>query len=386
MGAKPFSNTMRIDLIPETPSGVAADGQREVIVSAPTDQEAGAPLHALAHAERSASPYKDLLESIYDGVVIADYEGTIEEVNARAADFLQYAPAMLVGVAITDLISGASSTLMHTLLENLKEDRFTLIQAYCVRRNGAYFPAEIAVSRLEYGAGRLCFFVRDITVRRQSEEMLRTEHNALQNAGTGIGIANRGLELEYANPAFAAMCGHPAASSLTGVDLRALLFDDNGTHARIEAVLESNAGWEGSALLKVSDGTSLTVRVAVAPNRNADGEVSGLVLSFVDLTDQQRAEEATREVQRRQVMLQSLGAACHHLGQPATVLTANLGLIRGQISDEGSMVTQLVDSSLSACEKLADILHKMNAVAEYKTTEYLPGNRNTPAGERILDF
>jgi len=384
MGAKPFSNTMRIDLIPETPS-VAADGRREVVVAAPEAHYQGQTSHA-TREERTASRYKDLLEGIYDGVVITDYAGAVEEVNARAVDFLQYETHMLDGISITDLISGASAGLMTTLLENLKEDRFTLILAYCVRRNGSFFPAEIAVSRLEYGAGRLCFFVRDITVRRQAEEMLRTEHNALQNARTGIGIVNRGLEIEYVNPAFAIMCGYADTKALMGVDLRAVLADQDGTHARIDGVLDSGTGWEGGAQLKVMDGSSLAVRVAAAPNRNADGEIVGLVLSFLDLTDQQRAEEATREAERRRVMLESLGAACHHLGQPATVLIANLGLIRGRIGDDGSIVTQLVDSSLAACDKLADILHKMNEVAEYRTTEYLAGDEHAPDGDRILQF
>ncbi len=385
MGSKPFSNTMRIDLIPETPRD-AADGRRGVVVSAPHDLDQGQSSHAATREERAASRYKDLLESIYDGVVITDYDGAVEEVNARAIDFLQYDAGMLGGVAITDLISGASSGLIKTLLENLKEDRFTLILAHCVRRNGSYFPAEIAVSRLEYGAGRLCFFVRDITVRRQAEEMLRTEHNALQNARAGIGIVNRGLELEYVNPAFASLCGYTDPKALTDIDLRDVLFDQGGTHARIEGVLDSGTGWEGSAQLKVTDGTSLAVRVAAAPNRNADGEIVGLVLSCVDLTDQQRADEAIREAERRRVMLESLGAACHHLGQPATVLTANLGLIRGRIGDDGSMVNQLVDSSLAACERLADILHKMNEVAEYRTTEYLAGDEHAPDGDRILQL
>ena len=87
------------------------------------------------------------------------------------------------------MISGADQSLIDTLCENLENERFTLIQAYCVRKDGSFFPSEIAVNKLHLESKHLCFFLRDITVRRQAEEMLRTEHNAIQNSGSLLKIA-----------------------------------------------------------------------------------------------------------------------------------------------------------------------------------------------------
>ena len=85
-------------------------------------------------------------------------------------------------------------------------------------------------------------------------------------------------------------------------------------------------------------------------------------------------------------MLESLGAACHHLGQPATVLLANLGIIQKRLTSEDDQVCELLKSSLDACRNLGEILHKLNAVTEYRTTRYL-GSVDSDSGEqRILEI
>lgn len=382
---KKFSNTMRIDLIPDVPSD--STGRRhEPIVMSRSAASSSAPASLSEGASPAPSPYQDLLESIYDAVVITDLAGRIVEVNARATEFFLCPLDVLCGMFVGDIVSGATVDLMDTLMENLNEQRFTLIQAYCVRRDGSFFPSEIAVSRLRFGEGQLCFFVRDITVRRQAEEMLRTEHNALQNAGTGIVIANLGMEIEYVNPAFARLAGFARARDLQATDVRELVQDDEYGQALMQAIAARQSDWVGEVTVLRADGVSLAVQVATACNRNSDGDVVGFVFSFVDLSDRHRAEDAMRDAERHRVMLESLGAACHHLGQPATVLTANLGLIRARLDSTDPLVSGLVDSSLGACERLGEILHKMNAVGEYRTMEYLTGGEGAAPADRILQF
>ena len=110
-----------------------------------------------------------------------------------------------------------------------------------------------------------------------------------------------------------------------------------------------------------------------------------MVFSFVDISDRKRAEQAELETERQRVMLESLGAACHHLGQPATVLLANLGIMRKKADAQSPDLKSLIHMSLDAAESLSEILHKLNAVNEYRTTPYL--DDISGAGEtRILQI
>ena len=55
------------------------------------------------------------------------------------------------------------------------------------------------------------------------------------------------------------------------------------------------------------------VQVSATCNTNSEGQQVGIVLSFQDISDRIRADDAEREAEKRQVMLESFGAACHHL-------------------------------------------------------------------------
>jgi hypothetical protein len=128
------------------------------------------------------------------------------------------------------------------------------------------------------------------------------------------------------------------------------------------------------------------VAISAVCNRNSDGEIVGVVFSLADISDRKSAEVAAREIEKHRVMLESLGAACHHLGQPATVLLANLGIIQKKLNSGEDIVPKLVDSSIDAVKTLGKILRKLNAVNEYKTTHYLGDEDDEGEGSRILEI
>ncbi len=127
------------------------------------------------------SPYDLLLESVYDGVLITDRAGVILDFNGRAEEFFRMDEARLLGLSVVDLFSGAEDTLVETIQSRLDTHKYTLIEARCNRADGSSFPAEIAVNRLALDAeGQLCFFVRDITVRKRVVDELESAVERLQ--------------------------------------------------------------------------------------------------------------------------------------------------------------------------------------------------------------
>jgi PAS domain S-box-containing protein len=384
-----LSQTMRIDLIPDIPSEPEV-GKKRVVIATPTQKHR----RVLPRGSETSSPadaaqsqYKELLQSLYDAALVCDLNGKIVDFNVRAMEFLLYSREELCNITVFDIISGADESLTKRLMENLENERFTLIQAYCVRKDGTFFPSEIAVNKLQLGKMHLCFFLRDTTVRRQEQEMLRTEHNAIQNSGNGIAIVNLSGLIEYANPAVAALWGYAHPDELLGQEARNLLADKDAADAMIKGVLEGHQSWTGEMKAKKKAEGEFDVQIAAACNRNSDGEPVGIVFSFLDISDRMRAELALREAERQRVMLESLGAACHHLGQPATVLLANLGILEKRWGVEDQTLRDLMRGSIEAAELLGEILHKLNTVNEYKTTQYLERPDGSDAPEnRILEI
>jgi len=83
--------------------------------------------------------------------------------------------------------------------------------------------------------------------------------------------------------------------------------------------------------------------------------------------DQQSVELIAAE--RHRVMIESLGAACHHIGQPATVLLLYLTRLRDQLGD--AIKPSELDACLKAVENISVILKKLMHVSEYRTVPYV---------------
>ena len=192
--------------------------------------------------------------------------------------------------------------------------------------------------------------------------------------------------LEYVNPAMAKMWGYSNADDLLGQDVRVLLSDKASADRMITGVLGDHQTWVGEMKGKKPDGVEFDVQISAGCNRNTEGESLGIVFSFVDISDRKRAENAERETERTRVMLESLGAACHYLGQPATVLLANLGIIQRKLKTDDPTVAELVKGSIEAVESLGEILHKLNSVNEYKTTQYLEKPEGESQESRIIEI
>ena len=384
---KQLSKTMRIDLIPDVPSQPVGGSTKRIVIARP---DARVPVSEVSTEvpQSDMSRYERLLQSVYDATLIVNLAGGIQDVNDRAVEFLQYGRDELRGMTVFDVISGADHRLIAVLCQNLEDERHALIQAHCVRQDGSYFPAEIAVNKIDLDGLHLCFFVRDITLRKQAEEMLLTEHHAIQNSGNGIAVADLDGLLEYVNPALERMWRCADEEALLGQPLSGLFGDPAAVESVIVGVKDNRERWSGEFLARRHDGSTFDVQVSAVCNRNADGEPVGLVLSLVDTSDRKRAEEAERESERRRVMLESLGAACHHLSQPATILLANLEQIqtatKGRIDEPE--IQELVQQSLQAMDTLSGVLKKLHCVNDYQTTPYLaePSEGATGGGPRIL--
>jgi PAS domain S-box-containing protein len=378
-----FSSTMRIEIPPD----LLDQGQQRIPETTRLRIRPQTPKTArLKAAEQADSKYSQLLQSIYDAAIITDIEGHIIDSNVRASEFLQFTHSEFNGQSILDIISGSDGSLLKTLCQNLQNEKFALLQAYCLRKDQTFFPAEIAVNALKFEQMFLCFFIRDVTLRKKAEEMLRTEHNAIQNAGNGIVIADVSARVEYANPAFLQMWGLERPEDIIGKDIRSLISDQT-TAEMVGKVLEERESWNGEMQAKRADGQDFYAQVSMACNRDSDGEIVGMVFSFDDISDRKQAEEALRQSERQRVMLASVGAACHHLGQPATVIMTNLELIKRLTKDAGKPeLEEIIQLTNEAAESLAGVLHKLNAVNEYRTIQYLDTKDSKSPTNIILDI
>jgi len=218
--------------------------------------------------------YQELLHSLYDAVLITRASGQIVDVNARAMSFLLYDKDELSKLNISDIIIGAGEQLLHTICRNIENSRFTLIDAYCRRKDESTFPAEIATNRLVLTKeGHLCFFVRDITRRKKAEAEL-------------IQTVSKLKELDTAKSRLIANVSHELRTPLTIINSFVSLV---------------HGGMAGA----VSDQQKECLSTVL---RNCD-RLANLIDDILDLG---RIESGREEFKRRRMDLPALLRQCHH--------------------------------------------------------------------------
>ena len=126
----------------------------------------------------------NILESLYDAVILTHASGSVRECNGRALELLGYTRAELWQMTMAQLVTGLNDELLRTMEQQLNVGRFTVLEGRCTRKNGSIFPAEIAVSAVQLADGRgFCFSLRNITQRKLTETKIRREIEAqLQRA------------------------------------------------------------------------------------------------------------------------------------------------------------------------------------------------------------
>ncbi len=286
MAEDKFSRTVRIDLMPGGESMsplVSSDLLAKTGLGTRRRQVAMA-------AASTHSRYEELLESVYDAAVITAPSGKIIEVNGRAVEFFGYDRDQLCEMSMMQVIDGADETIMRNIADTLLNERFALLQAFCRRQDGSFFPAEIAVNRLSMDNVRLCFFIRDVTLRHKTEELLRTEHTAVQTCASGIAICDLTGAISYVNPALEGMLGRDAGE-LDEVDIREVLGGADVAGSLIESVIGNDETWMVECELKRADGEALYAQVSATCSLTADGTPNGIVFSVADITSHKKAEE-----------------------------------------------------------------------------------------------
>jgi signal transduction histidine kinase len=87
---------------------------------------------------------------------------------------------------------------------------------------------------------------------------------------------------------------------------------------------------------------------------------------------------------KQRVMTETLAAACHHLGQPATVITGYLELLRRDETQPDRR--KMLDECLAAAADLDRVIKRMQALTHYKSVAYLSGIGDAAwSHDRLLD-
>jgi PAS domain S-box-containing protein len=281
---------------------------------------------------------RSLLNATGEGIYGVDLEGDCTFANPACVQLLGFEND-------TELLGQNMHQLIHHTRPNgdpypveacriyqaFREERGTHVGDEIVwRADGTSFPAEYwshPVHHHDELVGAVVTFV-DISERKQAEEDLRRSEATVRSVlnATGQGIYGVDLEGEctFANPACVQLLGFDNDNDLLGVNMHQLIHHTrpNGTAYPVEACRiyqafrEERGTHVGDEIVWRADGTSFPAEYWSYPLHH-DGELTGCVVAFVDISERKRAEEELRQIEKLSALGKLSAGLAHELNNPA---------------------------------------------------------------------
>ena len=131
-------------------------------------------LRETAALRASEERYRGLAEQVVDGIFVTDAQGRYVDANQVACDLLGYTLAELKELTVADVISSEEMPRLPDQFRRLERGEIVRNEWRLKRKDGSIFTGELAARQLP--DGRLQAAVRDVTERKESEEVQRRLH------------------------------------------------------------------------------------------------------------------------------------------------------------------------------------------------------------------
>ena len=324
-----------------------------------------------------------ILETAVEGIITIDERGLVESINPAAARLFGYRPSEVIGQNVKRLMPAPYQAEHDGYLSNYRRTgRAKIIgigrEVLGRRKDGSSFPMELSVTEAKLTKQRkFVGFVRDITVRKESEQQILTvlkevsDIKAALDEHSIVAITNPAGRIIYVNDKFCAISKFPR-EELMSQDHRII---NSGHHSKeffrdLWTTIAHGKVWRGEIKNRAKDGTFYWVDTTIFPFVNEAGKPTQYVAIRTDITLRKAAESQLLAISEREQT--RIGAELHDgLGQQLTALELMCQSLkedlRGKPSELQTQVAQIGQSLRQAVKhtrSLARGLSPVNLEAE----------------------
>ncbi|MGO9122993.1 MAG: PAS domain S-box protein [Desulfomonilaceae bacterium] len=273
-------------------------------------REMGRRLGAEVALAKSEKKFRELYETMRDGIAAVSMEGKIIEFNPSYQAMLGYTREELLEKTVQELTPKKWHPMQAAILKEqlLTKGYSDLYEKEYVRRDGTVFPAELRTYLIRDDQGRpagLWAIVRDISVRKQAQEGLREQTERFQilseNVPFGMAMFGEDGTFKYVNPKFEKIFGYDLKEAPNvGEWCRNACPDHAQRQEAISAWKEDfrrlDRGETGSIVFTVTCKDGSQKIISFKPVKLGAREN---LMTCEDITDRKRAEAALEESETR---------------------------------------------------------------------------------------
>ncbi|CAN5622807.1 hypothetical protein BH10ACI3_BH10ACI3_09730 [soil metagenome] len=261
-------------------------------------------------AETQLRLQSTVLEAAANAMVITDPDGTIDWVNQAFTKLTGYAPSEAIGQNPRILKSGeVAADVYKTLWKTILSGQPWTGEMINRRKDGKHYIEEQIITPVMDTAGKITNFIaikQNVTERKRGEEDLNESQRLIEGIINSIPVRvfwkDKDLVYLGCNAAFALDAGFADPEDIIGKDDFQMGWREQAESFRADdrRVIE-----DGIAKLLIEesqttpDGDTITLLTSKLPLRDSAGKISGVLGTYVDITDRKKAEVAIRDSEER---------------------------------------------------------------------------------------
>ncbi|BDU68307.1 hypothetical protein GETHOR_04080 [Geothrix oryzae] len=330
-----------------------------------------------------AEEYQALLQTNLDGFLVVAGDGRILDANGAYLQMSGYSLDDIRGRHITDMDANESRQETDNHSEKMKREGSDRFRALHRRKDGTTYPVEVSTTYVP-GRNMLIGFIRDLTEREAAESALRASeahHRELvEILGEGVAITDRHETVVMANREADRIFGVDH-NQLVGQNLRPYL-DESDWLRVVDHTLRRLDGHTDSYQVRIRrpDGIRRILQLTATPRRDADGQFTGSLAVFRDVTEELKTQEALRVAQKMESLGNLAGGLAHDMNN---VLGAILGLATTHLDlqPEGSRLHATFETITKACLRGRNMVKSLLDFAR----KDMAGERSVPVNRLIQE-
>ncbi|MCK9580690.1 MAG: PAS domain-containing protein [Methanoregula sp.] len=293
--------------------------------------------------------YRGIFNHLQTGVGLVDTSSLrIIEANPCLAGILGYTVEELTRIPFPDLFCDADQkdAFFSQLNPGHSIDKF---EARFLSKNEGSRWMLISAGRLP--GNQVVVTVVDITDRRQRELALQAKDDAIRSSTSAIAITDPDFTITYVNESFVRLMEYPGNEEAVGRTITDLVSSPQ-RFATVRDALVRNGSWSGEIALIRYNRKPFFVLLRVNTVKDNSGNPTGILASFIDITDRKQVEAAKRKaLEQIAKNIEQFAVLGDNIRNPLAVIVGLSSLAPGEITGKIILQTKEIDRIIARLDK-----------------------------------